>query len=193
MEFNLDFIAYRMLDPDIKYLSGHFPFNEKIYNDFKDSFDFFTILRDPVEKWLSNFYYRGKRYSLIKKSKVKHWEVEDDVESYLDSDRGQFHGYDYAKYYGGIREDYDYTSRESIEMAKENLSKFKVVGILEDLNGFKLQMKNFYGFDIDVKHRNKSRSTQVGKGLSQNILENIKEVCKADIEIYEYAKGLNKI
>lgn len=190
MEFNQDFVAYRMLDPKIRYISGHFPFDKKIYDEFESEYDFFTILRDPVEKWISNYHYRGKRSSLVKGNQVKHWEIEKDIEEYLNSERGQFHGYDYTKYYGGIEANYDYTSRESIEKAKENLKNFKIIGFLEDLDGFKAEFKNNYGFKLNIKHRNSSRNFE--NKLPDHLIDKIKEVCKTDIEIYEYAKTLMK-
>lgn len=191
MLFNRDYCAYKLLDKDLMYFSGHFPFDINIFNEFSNEYDYFTILRDPVQKWLSNFYYRGKRHSIIKGEKLKHWDVNMDIQNYLKTERGSFHGYDYAKYYGGIREDYMYNSKEAIENAKKNLNKFKVIGFLEDMVSVEEEFKKHYGFDLNISHRNKSRSKEDQK-VSDDVLQQIKEICATDIEIYNYAKQLVK-
>src|SRR5690554_368646 len=107
MNLCLKISTYSLLQNDTKYFSGHFPFDNRMFDMFKDEFSFITILRDPVDKWLSNYYYRSKRKQKIRGKSINHWLIEDSIEEYLNSERGRFHGYDYVKYYGGIREHYD--------------------------------------------------------------------------------------
>ena len=187
--FNKDYVAYKLLFTDIKYISGHFPFDRELFEEFKNEYDFFTILRDPVEKWLSNFHYRGKRKSKIRGREVYHWKITEEIEVYLESERGKFHGYDYVKYFGGIREDYDYTSEEAIKIAKENLKKFKIIGFLDDMSSLSRDLKKSYGFDIQFTKLNVSRKNDDIK-ISNELKARIEEICAADIEIYRYAKLL---
>lgn len=190
LKFNRDLLAYKLLDKKIKFISGHFPFDNLIYNFFADEFDFFTTLRDPVQKWLSNFFFRNERQPIIMGKKFNHWKINVSLEDYLKSDRGHYHGYDYSKYYGGLRQNYDYNSKEAINNAKKNLNKFKIIGFLEDLNSLKISFYKTYNFNISIPHKNKSKSRINSNIISDDIINEIKSVCKTDIEIYNFAKEL---
>lgn len=185
MMFNRDLAFYLMLDPRVKYLSGHFPMSKEFYEEFSKDYLFVTMLREPVEKWLSNYFYRVRRSQTVNGKQVSHWKIEDDLWSYLNSERGAFHGYDYIKYYGGIREDYNYQSKEAIEKAKDNLRKFDVIGLLDDVEGFCSKFEDASHLKLKVVHRNKSRKDS--DKIDDVIRNKIKEVCKPEIEIYNYA------
>lgn len=193
MQFNRDYVAYKMLSSKTKYISGHFPFNSKLYKDFENKFDYFTLMRDPVQKWLSNYLYRKNRLTGSTGEMIDqgHWKINLDIENYLNSERGHFHGYDYSKYFGGIRENYDYNSKEAIQNAKKNLSKFKIIGFLEDLESLKRDFYQHYKFVLYFPHMKKSREKN-DTNVNNDLIEQIKEVCQTDIEIYDYARKLVK-
>ena len=188
MLFNRDLALYQMLDDRVKYVSGHFPFDRRLYEETSGRFSYMTVLRDPVEKWLSNYFYRLRREKKFNGRPLEHWKINASIEEYLESDRGRFHGYDYVKYFGGVRDDYDYTSSEAIETAKENLRYFSVIGVLEDGHRLQSDIKREFDLAMRIEHRNKSRSA-TEKEITDDIREKIRGICSADLEIYNYAKA----
>ena len=177
LRFREEHLTYLMLDEQIKYISGHFTFSERIFKYFKNHFSFITIVRNPVDKWLSNYFYRKYR-------KSDHWMIEDSICDYLKTERGEYHGYDYAKYFGGTRRDGNYKSREAIQNAKDNIEKFDVIGCLEDINDFINKFEEKYNTRLVIEKKNVSKKNM--DEVTEDVLEEIKMVCQPDMEIYEY-------
>ena len=175
-------LAYQFYIKRNRYISGHVPFSRVLWETFGDEIAFITVLRDPLKKWLSNYYFRKYRES-------DRWIIDEELEEYLDSDRGRMHGYDYVKYYGGAREAGDYTSAEAIQEAKENLKRFNLVGVLENLDAFTKEFKKQFGRTLNVRHHNRSPvRTPESSELKSSVEQEIRRVCAPDIEIYQYVK-----
>lgn len=175
-------LLYYMGQERIKYISGHFVFNEKTYELFSNKFNFVTVLRNPLERWISHYFW--KRYN-----KNGHRNVDMDITEYLRSDIGQRNGYSYVKCFGGINKKGDYTSKQAIDKAKENLNKFKVVGCLEHQEAFVNQFEEQFGKKLKIRRLNQSPKSEAYRKsvVTEELKEEIKEICKPDIEIYQYA------
>ena len=177
-----DLLLYLMGQRSAKYISGHFTFSETAYREFSNEYAFVTVLRDPVSRWISSYFFN--RYK-----KDGHVKVDVDIKTYLQSHFGQSQGYEYVKFIGGGNETGDYTSQQAIDRAKQNLHKFEVVGCLEYQEDFLKRFENRFGIRLELERRNQnptSRSYQQSI-ITEVIKETIKEICKPDIEIYQYA------
>ena len=178
LKFRKFYLAYLMFKK-YKFIRGHFPFCKKIYNKFNSQYLFITILRDPVQKWISNYFYRKNR-------EEDHWSIEQDINKYLESDLGKVHGYDYSKYLGGIDKSLNYNNKSNIDLAKNNLLKFDVVGFLDEIDLFSEKLSDILDVPINIPHINISKKDK--DKISKQNIEKIKKVCKTDIEIYNFAK-----
>ena len=170
------------MSQNIKYISGHFSFSDTSYRNFSDEYTFITVLRDPVKRWISLYFFN--RYK-----KEKHCKIEDDIKTFLQSDFGKSQGYEYVKFIGGIDNNRDYTSKQAIDRAKENLSKFDIVGSLENQEIFFKQIKTRFGVTLNISKKNlnpKNRSF-IESIITEEIKENIGKICKPDLQIYKYA------
>jgi hypothetical protein len=179
LKFREYYLAYLMYQ-NKKFIRGHFPFSLDIFNEFSNRYLFLTILREPISKWLSNYYYRKNR-------KSDHWKIKLTMEEYLETDLAKVHGYDYSKYFGGLRSDNNYCVKSNIDLAKNHLSKMHVVGFLDDLEGFAHRLSELIGYNIKVPYLNKSIKDNNAK-LSPKLLTKIEKICAPDIEIYNWAK-----
>ena len=183
-EFNFkeEQLAYYMSIKKIKYISGHFSFNDRVHREFGDEFKFITVLREPVKRCISAYFYTKYRRS-------DRWLIESDLPEFLESDRGKMIGHEYVKFYGGARKDSNYTSRHSIENAKKNLLKFEIVGFLEYIDHFIKSFDKRFGVRLKVKRKNQSPVSDSYRRhfITEEVEEKIREVCKPDLEIYEYA------
>ena len=173
-EFYLAYLMYRQKF----FIRGHFTFSQKIYNEFKNDYCFITILRDPVKKWLSNYYYRKNRGS-------GHWKIDLSLKEYIDSELALVHGYDYSKYFGGKRKDNNYDDVGHIERAKKALENFKIIGFLEHLDDFQNMLNEKFNYNFKIPHKNISKNQEVEVPLE--LKKKIEKICKVDIEIYDFA------
>ena len=125
-----ELLIYGMSLPKVEFVSGHCMFSSLAYQAFHKDYDFVVMLRDPVKRWISNYFYnRYKPFDMAK--------TDLELESYLESEDAKVSGQTYARYLCGLTEAEDYSSSDILAKAKENLHKFSVVGCIEHLDVFK--------------------------------------------------------
>ena len=172
-------LLYYMNQKHIKYIAGHFRFSEIAYQCFSDKYAFVTFLRDPVERFISSYLYSRYKIGTIDKEFIEH----------LKSEKFLSGVSLYAKCLCDLDHIEDYTSDIAIARAKENLHKFKIVGFLEYKEEFLNQFEEQFGRRLKIKVLNKSPKPEAYRKsiITEEIKEKIQEICKPDIEIYQYA------
>jgi len=181
-KFRENLLLYYMSQDNIKYISGHFNFSKKAYQKYGSRFTFITILRNPVKRWISHYFYD-------KYKKSNHFKIESDFDTFLKSDRGRESGNTYVSWLCGNDTFSNYRSSAAINQAKENLNKFGIVGALEHLEIFCKQFENVFGVPLKTK---KNNINPVSNSFKRSVInaeaeKKINEICQPDIEIYEYA------
>lgn len=163
------------------YIAGHFSFSATAYQYFNQKYAFVTVLRDPVRRYISAYFYN--RFS--KWGRCKDMEISE----YLDSKFGQSQGYEYVKFLGGADETEDYTSEQALQRTKDNLHKFSVVGFLEYQEDFVKQFEERFGRRLKIAVTNQSPKPESYQKniITEDIKEKIRAICMPDIEIYQYA------
>lgn len=182
LKFRENLLLYYMCHGNINYIAGHLSFSETAYQYFHDKYAFITVLRDPVKRWISAyFYYRYKNFGLRK--------IDMDITACLKSEFGQAQGHQYVKFLGGADEMEDYTSEQAINRAKQNLHKFSIVGFLEQQGEFVKKFEEQFGRKLNIEFSNQSPRPQSYQSsiITEEIKEQIKAVCRPDMEIYQYA------
>lgn len=167
-----------------KLISGHFPFSQVAYDNFFNEYNFLTILRNPVDRFISEYFFN--RYT--KKSHRKDT-ASMSIEKYLDSDYGKLQGTQYVRFLTGTNLKDHPTSQIAIDQAKENLAKFTLVGCLEYQQDFLIKFEKIFEKKLQLPRLNKNpiSENQRKNILNPEITKTIEVLCKPDIEIYEYA------
>ena len=160
-----------------KLISGHFLFSEVAYQEHHDTYAFITLLRDPVERWYSNYFYNRDKDS-------DHFAVEDSLADCIESSRGRFMGSLITRSLAGT----NCEEESMVARAIENVAKFDVVGVLEDLGKFKSDVRDLLGASIDIPVRNTSPTPahQRGKEITPEIHRKVVELCQPDQVVYDY-------
>jgi len=160
-----------------KYISGHFQFSEVAHRTYHDTYAFITILRDPVERWYSTYFYNRDKTS-------DHFAIKDTLENYVQSASAQSTGNLITHSFAGS----DRSTDTMVASAIENLAKFDVVGVLEDLGAFKRDLRYVLGADIDIPIRNTSPTPahQRRKEITPDIHRKVVALCRQDREVYDY-------
>jgi len=171
------------MNRDVSYISGHAHFNQKIWERYSQNYAYVTLLRDPVKRYISNYFFDAS------KNKGDHAYVEQSLSDFIKTSRGIRRGHFYLNYFSGfpIERDYDFSKlSDRVEIAKQNILKFDFVGFLENLKSFQVRFKQQFGLTLRIPHQNKN---PVVKPLVEpHILKVIQEICQPDIEIYEFMK-----
>ena len=157
-----------------------------------------TLLRDPVDRVISLFYYLQKLGSPL----LDHLSIEDFLTSNIHYiprlffncqtlDLAAEHpGIDKpCLIWGKVKADINQQSPPDLEKAKEHIDKyFSVVGITEMFNESVYLMKKQFGWsDISYTKKNINKHPD-NTQLPEHVLDFIREKNKIDIQLYEWAK-----
>ena len=172
----------------IQLIKGHTFFG---WHEFlPQSCSYFTILREPIERFISNYFFLLKKEGhplgqKLVEQKVTledfvNWKGEDNYQTrYL------------AKHIGEKNLDIknEDCTRQTLELAKKNLTEnFAVVGTVEEFDKTLLILKNTFKWEnIYYKVRNKNKQRPANSLIPQKTLDLIKEKNKLDLELYQYA------
>lgn len=170
-------LLYHMSESKAKFISGHFCFSNAAYEGFKTEYNWITLIRDPVARWYSHYFYNRDK-------KGDHFAVDDTIDNYLRSSTAQSTGSLIARFLAGT----DCKENHIVEHAIENIAKFDVVGVLENLGTFKRDLKRVLGANIDIPVRNTSPTpaSQKHKEITPDIHRQVVDLCKPDQEVYDY-------
>ena len=181
--FRQTLLVYLLLK-DFHFIWGHVEFNENTYKIFKEKYLFVTSLRDPVERYISNYFY-DRSYKVNNRLKIIK-----DLDDFTRTERGIRFGRRYCQYFSGLLPSSQFDEKAAVYQAKKNLHKFAVVGIIDNSEDFSKKMRKITGYKFKLGHKNKgtiSRS-EIDRTVHQEIRNRIREICEPDIEIYEYAR-----
>lgn len=149
-----------------------------------------TLLRDPVERFISNYFFLLKKegHPLGQKLVEKQVTIEDFV-CWPGEDNYQTRFL--AKNINEVNLDIKQNecTRETLEQAKKNLKdNFAVVGTVEEFDKTLMLLKKVFGWNnvfYKVKNQNKQRLSK--SSIPQTTLNLIKEKNQFDLELYQYA------
>ena len=184
-QYNEYLLPYFMAEQHLKYIGGHFFWNGLAFKHFSDEWDFITILRDPVSRWFSHYFYnRYKESSFFK--------IYDDIYSYAFSDEGIQIGKTYVGHLTDLSDQMENTEEKLIEKAIKNLNSFKLVGCIEKIDRFVDRFGHLYNvkLKIDKKNVNPKTIAQQKNEISKEIFERVQFICRADQKIYQHALSL---
>lgn len=171
-------------------IQGHLA-NELI--PFVDSrFVKITILRDPVDRIVSQYYFARGLPTHYLHDKIQRLNLT--LEKYIESNISDEIENWYTQHFSGlslleVRENPD----EALLLAKESLKlNYQHIGLLEDLGGFMKTICEETGLKFPKKepHLNQSKKPGGESLVKPEVLERTSEINSLDVQLYGYAKNL---
>ena len=156
-------------------IHGHVLFSERAYRHFGQTYRHVTLLREPLERTLSNFL-GSARDGLI----------DGDLDGYLESEIFRTHGLSMLRYFSGTHPLGPTEEKAALERAKRNMDRFSIVGFLDDLDGFARQFSDLFGRRPTIFRYNSSRTAHPSPSAAQT--RRMETVLAAELELWEYAQ-----
>lgn len=166
-------------NPNIKYCCGHFLFS--IHEQITRPYTFFTMLREPVERVLSFYYFcKSNPYHPFHKEVLKMSLLE-----FITTEKVIPHIVNFQT--RALSGEFPVTE-DSLDKAKENVQQhFSFLGITEMFNESLFLMKKKFGWG-NVFYTKENITKRPSEPIDNNTIDLIKEINKYDIELYEWAK-----
>lgn len=183
------------------FVHGHFPISARLLDRFSGEYVFMTLLRHPVDRWISRFRYDKLRYSRRDRLPRRDYEgpLEEEIRAVMASERGVELARAYTWYLGGIHADGRIDSPAAVALVKENLTRFDIVGTSEDWAPIVDGFERHFGTRLEIPTYNRTSELEKARGLDYDVVgtveaaglrPEIEALCAQDMEIYEYCVEL---
>ena len=182
IQFNRELLNYCMAHKSYRYISGHFAYSEKAMQTFGADWHYITLLRDPVGKWFSQYFYNRYKNN-------DHYKIDCDLATFLETDNAINLGRNYICLLADGVSNEEAATDEAIDRAIENLNKFALVGLLEHLDWFCQDFQTIFGTELKLKKLNKNPlpETQRKQQITDDIRSRVWEICQPNMRLYEAA------
>lgn len=176
-----ELLAYQLAKGTSPLVFGHYPFSPRLQDRFGDSWAFITLLRNPVDRWYSEYFYDRYKKKGVGKTDM-------DLEGFLESDDGRAYARSFVNYLTEAPNPSARATEQDARLALDALSCFDVVGCLEQLEQFRTQMGRRFGRRPFFPHVNRSPAPHdalVRPDPDSMVHKRLIELLAADIYVYE--------
>ncbi|WP_167854962.1 sulfotransferase family 2 domain-containing protein [Mangrovimicrobium sediminis] len=180
-------VRYFMQLRQVRYIGGHIPFSPAAKAEPGCDWDFVAVFRHPVKRWISAYYYDRFKES-------DHAKIDQDIASFLSTDRGRNWGCMYVSLLCGKSIERDVVDQRILDEAIKNLGQFGVVGVLEHMDRFAADYQERFGvkLNIGVTNQNPVKSYEEREEITPELLAEIERVCEPDMAVYQAALQIRK-
>jgi Sulfotransferase family len=172
-----------MLHSDVRCVSAHIPFSNAAFDEFADRYGFVTLLRDPVARFISNYFWSHKHPDGVQY-------VAESLEDFVESERAQRLGSTYARYFCGEPAQKRFTARHA-DAAIRNLRRMHFVGFLDEVPRFEKALRLLTGRRLRIGSENVGgTSGRRDAIMSGPLRDRILAACSIDLEIWNAVQDL---
>lgn len=173
------------------FVYGHMPVTTQLLEQFQKEYLFFTVLRDPVERFISNYVY-DKTGGGVKIPDVLPKEqstISAELDYFLKTRDAFWLARDQLIMLAGLPFGATLSDADLLERAQKNLDRIPLVGFSNQLDTFSSGFKQHTGLELTIPQTNRTEQWIARKGDSRAdyysaftdpVKETIRELCKAE-------------
>lgn len=198
---------YYYLGLNWQYVSGHVATNHQILSTYEHDYAFVTMLRDPVERFISNYIFNKltNNMAIMPPNSISNTDTADslitEANQILNSRRGWHMANTPTMCITGKFPNNANQAKELTSEFTDNLNRFKVVGFLSQLEMFTEDIEKLTNRKINITHKNavkninnpaqqEIKSTLHSFFNTGSTLKKLNQLCQ--YEIINYESALNK-
>jgi len=176
------YLLFHLADRQNIFGSGHGYCRPSVVEAFKEEWAFVTVLRKPIDRWISHYIYSTY--------KIHAWGKNNElpIEKFLQSPSALKFGRMYLHYFSDYLKTPDSADLSHyVAQAVDNLSCFRVIGALETMPAWGKAVEDELGMQISLPALNRSPCPEEQERIrsDRKLMEKISELCRPDMEIYE--------
>ncbi|WP_162913415.1 sulfotransferase family 2 domain-containing protein [Rhodospirillaceae bacterium SYSU D60014] len=175
-------LLFNYLHSGAKSVSGHVMYSPRIHDAFEKTHKFVTVLRHPVDRFVSQYLYSSRSQS------YDHVDVSWDADGL--SKLGPIWGRTITTFLGGADDSRGRlpSTERMVENAKLALDRLDVIGFVDDLSKFEGDVAHQIGARITIGRHNRSSQREKETIELSELRPLIEEFCAPDIEVYNHAR-----
>lgn len=168
----------RLLTRGVRCISGHVRYDPELHARAGANHAFVTLLRDPVERFVSHYRYLQRRHPDRRRP--------DTLKGFLDTPDAARLASQYLFYFAGHSQTRCRDLPRAILRAQSALARFDLVGDLADPGEFARGLRRLVGGPLPLLHRNRA---PLATSVPTELRPRISALCAADIAIYNAAQA----
>ena len=173
-------LAYNLSMPKYYFGAGHVYCRPDLVDFYIKKWNFVTLLRNPVDRWISEYVYNTFKNEDWAKNTLP-------IEDYIESEKGKNSGGSFIRYFSSMPDDYAGSTDVFVDEAVANLGRFSVIGTIENIDGWCESFNARFGKHIAIPRGNASPNTEAADRIrsSDALVRKIAMLCEPDIHIYQ--------
>lgn len=175
-DFRTRVLLYHTAQSRNRYVSGHYSYSKQTWDAFSDDWKLMTVLREPVARWYSAYFYN--KY----KTNSEHFRIHAPLETYVTSEAAKMAGAIYVRLLTA-----DVDADDAVGRAIANLHQFHLVGVLEEIDLLVQDCEQTLGVSLNLGWQNSSPRTKYDQAgeVTPEIDKRVRALCEPSLRVYE--------
>ncbi|MCC5805496.1 MAG: sulfotransferase family 2 domain-containing protein [Opitutales bacterium] len=190
-------LFYAWLSEKVPFVYGHMPVSARTLDAHGAGYRFFTVLRDPVERFISNYVYDktgpGERIPDVLPTGKANPRAE--LECFLETPEARWMALEQVLMLAGLDDCGGFEPEDAAQRAVANLEKFSLIGFTHDMKAFERRFAETFGVSIAMESRNttadwirkKDARADYYSAFDDTVRARVNALCACEYRVYEEA------